>query len=107
MGEQENGHPRMVALDPNHSHFILVDSGEGGKEDGKGDKEDGKGSKEAGKGGEEDGEVKLRAAVEDYVRPEGCEPPAFRPGPTRKEVPPAAAPDLVSEAWAFESLWRP
>ena len=46
------------------------------------------------------------ASVGARVRPEGCESPAFRPGFTQEEVAPSAAPNLVSEAWAFEPLWR-
>ena len=33
-------------------------------------------------------------------------PPAFRSGPSREEEPPTAAPNLVSEGWAFAPLLR-
>ena len=43
---------------------------------------------------------------EVLVRQERCKPKAFRCGNSFEEVLPTAAPDLVSEGWALESLWR-
>ena len=53
------------------------------------------------------------AQGERYVKPTRCERPAFLAGLTltahtlgSHSTHRTAAPDLVSEGWAFESLWR-